>query len=201
MNPPAKRLGSSKGKRMARRRRRGIRRGVRRVKRAGRRAGRTGKKFLGLSMPIVETGAASAAGILGTNFITGFALQKLSKNGTVPAEHWTRQWYSMVGIKVATAVALAYGLRKAKMGRFSNAVLAGGLSSAALSLARKFAPPAMFETRFGLAGDDPADLLAGNNVSADLSGLGALVDSNEAYGIPSGLDGLTDSAGIYAQMN
>ncbi len=122
------------------------------------------------------------------------ALQKLAANK--PDTHWSRQWYAMVGIKVAAAVGISIVMRKAKLGRYSSAVLAGGLSSAALSLARRFAPPQMFETRFGLAGDDAPDL-AGNNISAALAGI---ADSSEVWDEAPSLNGFSDSAGIYSQL-
>lgn len=173
LNPPARRL-KLKGSRMARR-----------AKRIGSAARRGGKKFLGLSMPIVETGAGAAVGILTTNYITGFALARLAKDK--PAGHWATQWYTTVGFKVGAAV-VAGMLVGRVMPRMKHAVLAGGLASAALSVAKRFAP-ATYNTHFGLAG---------NGLSNELNALNGVVDSADILGMPdlslNGLGAYADSA-------
>lgn len=208
INPPAKRVGKSKGSKMARRSRRSSRR--RRVKvvgrkfgrRAKRAAGRGGKKFFGMSMPIVETGIGSAAGILVTNYGAGLALEKLGKDKA--PSHWTQQWWGRAGVKVGAAVAASIIAGKI-VPRMKTTILAGGLASAALTIVRKFVP-SQFETRWGLAGDDSADTIAGNGVSAELAALGCgqslygTVDTDDLFDGSFELNGYQDSSGIYAQF-
>lgn len=178
LNPPARRL-KSKGSRMARR------------KRIAGAARKGGKKFLGVSMPIVETGAGAAVGILGTNYITGVVLSRLAKDK--PAGHWATQWYTMVGMKVGAAVVAGMLIGRV-MPRMKHAVLAGGLASAGLSLAKRFAPNT-YNTHFGLAG---------NGLSNELNALSGVIDSADILGMPElGLNGLgsyADSADLY-RMN
>lgn len=185
VNPPGRKLGSSKGSRMGK--------GKTIVKSGFRR----GKKFLGLSMPVVETGVAGAAGILGTNYITGFVLDKAGKDK--PADHWSQQWWAKVAIKVAAAVGAGYIAGKVSP-RLRTAVMAGGLSSAALSVVKNFAP-ASYDTRWGLAGDDsPEEVMASaSNVQQALNGI---VNRDELFDPSSQpLSGLMDSDTPYARMN
>lgn len=178
LNPPSRRL-KTKGSRMAR-------------KRIASAARRGGKKFMGVSMPVVETGAGAAVGILTTNYITGFALARLAKDK--PAGHWATQWYTTVGLKVGAAI-VAGMLVGRVMPRMKHAVLAGGLASAALSVAKRFAP-GTYTTHFGLAG--------GSNLSNELNALSGVVDSADVVGMPdlslNGLGAFADSADLY-RMN
>ena len=182
MNPPAHRAGSSKGSRVAK--------GKSVVKAVGRR----GRKFLGLSMPVVETGVAGATGILATNYVTGLVIDKVNQS-------WMSSWYGKAGLKVAVAVGLSMLLKKFGAARWATPILAGGISSAALSVVKNFAPGS-YDTRWGLAGDDSPDTIAGNNVSAELASLSGYADSADVWDAlnDNQLSGLQDSAGIYAAV-
>ena len=202
LNPPAKRVGKSKGSAMAKRRRRFRAKGRIVARRAGRTARRGGKKFMGLSMGIVETGVGAAAGILGTNYVTGLALEKLGSNK--PAGHWTTKPWTKVAIKAAIAVGIAMVPKVPP--RFKTPAISGALASAALSAA-KILQPAKYDTRWGLAGTEDFDTLGTSNISAELGALAGSVDSQEIYSgqdfefnAGGGVNGLDDSAGMYALL-
>ena len=175
VNPPARKVGSSKGSKMAK------------GKSVVNYAARRGRKFLGLSMPIVETGVASAAGILGTNYVSGLVIEKVNQS-------WMQTWYGKVAVKVGVAVGINIAMRKLGLGRFATPILAGGLSSAALSVVKNFAPNS-YDTRWGLAGDDSPEEIGAQQA------LNGLVDTADLLSDDNRLSGLIDADTPFARMN
>lgn len=156
-------------------------------------AARGGRKFMGLSVPIVEQGAATAAGLFATNLVAA----KVASAAKMP---FLNKWYGRVGVKIATAVLLKMLLHKVKP-QWGNAALGGGLASAALSAARQFLP-ANSTALQGLAGDVAENFAAGfagyGEGDGDLGNLQEAINSIEAR--LSGSDDWDNSAGAVAGM-
>lgn len=184
-NPPA-RSGSRRRSSVAKsRRHRHRRRRVSRIRARGRRAvGRRGRAILGVSMPMVESGVATAGGMFIVNAVTAQVQKQLASSP------WANSWYARAGVKLLVAIILRMLVGKISV-RWANAVLGGGIASICLTVAKQFAPGDTYSTTWGLAG------LAGES-NEDLAGYFTSQDVYTGALGPGGLNGMYDQSNNYA---
>ncbi len=167
-NPPARRVGSG-GSKMAK--------GKQIVKAF---AARGGRKFMGLSVPVFETGASTAAGVFASNVVAA----KVAQYAGVA---FLGTWYGKAIVKVASGILLKMLVGKVYP-KGANAVLGGAIASAVLTAARNFLP-ANSSILQGLGGDVVSDYTAGfAGYGTDPAGLGQGFD-DLAEAVEAGLSG------------
>jgi hypothetical protein len=160
------------------------RRKSRKFRAKGRRVvGRRGRAVLGLSLPVVETGLATAGGLFIVNAVTAKVQESLA------GSEWAQKWSGRAAIKLLVAIVLKLIAGKVNA-RWANAMLGGGLASIALTVAKQFSPSS-YDTRWGLAGVE-------DNGGEDLSGYYTTYDAiNAGISADGGLNGIYDSAPWY----